>query len=98
MVVMILEACVGSNSLTVRRDTPSRLASVSCVNPRRARHLRAESRRDVLVVAFADGLSPFDPGAVAVQAGRMMLKEIDRHGSKRQELQLRDDLSGRRSG
>jgi predicted ABC-type ATPase len=45
---------------------------------------------------IADGLSPFDPSAVAVRAGRMMLKEIDRHAHSGESFSFETTLSGRR--
>jgi predicted ABC-type ATPase len=45
---------------------------------------------------IADGLSPFDPGAVAVRAGRLMLKEIDRHARSGVSFSFETTLAGRR--
>ena len=45
---------------------------------------------------IADGLSPFDPGAVAVRAGRMMLKEIDRYARRGVSFSFETTLAGRR--
>lgn len=45
---------------------------------------------------IADGLSPFDPSAVAVRAGRMMLKEIDRHARSGESFSFETTLAGRR--
>lgn len=45
---------------------------------------------------IADGLSPFDPGAAAVRAGRMMLKEIDRYARSGLSFSFETTLAGRR--
>jgi predicted ABC-type ATPase len=45
---------------------------------------------------IADGLSPFDPSAVAVRAGRLMLKEIDRHARSGASFSFETTLAGRR--
>ena len=45
---------------------------------------------------IADGLSPFDPGAVAIRAGRMMLKEIDRYAGSGVSFSFETTLAGRR--
>ena len=45
---------------------------------------------------IADGLSPFDPSAVAVRAGRLMLKEIDRHARSGVSFSFETTLAGRR--
>ena len=45
---------------------------------------------------IADGLSPFDPGKVAVRAGRLMLKEIDRHARGGVSFSFETTLAGRR--
>lgn len=45
---------------------------------------------------IADGLSPFDPGAAAVRAGRMMLKEIDRYARSGVSFSFETTLAGRR--
>jgi predicted ABC-type ATPase len=45
---------------------------------------------------IADGLSPFDPGAVAVRAGRMMLEEIDRYARSGVSFSFETTLAGRR--
>jgi predicted ABC-type ATPase len=45
---------------------------------------------------IADGLSPFDPSAVAVRAGRLMLKEIDRHARSGANFSFETTLAGRR--
>ena len=45
---------------------------------------------------IADGLSPFDPSAVAVRAGRLMLEEINRHARSGVSFALETTLAGRR--
>ncbi|MGH9906457.1 MAG: Zeta toxin family protein, partial [Pyrinomonadaceae bacterium] len=45
---------------------------------------------------IADGLSPFDPSVVAVRAGRLMLKEINRHGRSGVSFSFETTLAGRR--
>jgi predicted ABC-type ATPase len=45
---------------------------------------------------IADGLSPFDPSGVAVRAGRLMLKEIDRHARSGASFSFETTLAGRR--
>ena len=45
---------------------------------------------------IADGLSPFDPSGVAVRAGRLMLKEIDRHARGGASFSFETTLAGRR--
>jgi predicted ABC-type ATPase len=45
---------------------------------------------------IAEGLSPFDPGGVAVRAGRLMLKEIDRHADSGASFSFETTLAGRR--
>jgi predicted ABC-type ATPase len=45
---------------------------------------------------IADGLSPFDPSGVAVRAGRLMLKEIDRHARSGESFSFETTLAGRR--
>ena len=45
---------------------------------------------------IADGLSPFDPSAVAVRAGRLILKEIDRHARSGVSFSFETTLAGRR--
>jgi predicted ABC-type ATPase len=44
---------------------------------------------------IASGLSPFDPDAAAVQAGRLMLAEIRRHVERRESFAFETTLSGR---
>ncbi len=43
---------------------------------------------------IAAGLSPFDPDAVAIRAGRMMLVEIDRHAAAGRSFAFETTLSG----
>ncbi|HYO76115.1 MAG TPA: AAA family ATPase [Thermoanaerobaculia bacterium] len=43
---------------------------------------------------IAAGLSPFDPGAAAIRAGRMMLVEIDRHAAAGRSFAFETTLSG----
>ena len=43
---------------------------------------------------IAVGLSPFDPAAAAIRAGRLMLEEIDRHVAARQSFAFETTLSG----
>jgi predicted ABC-type ATPase len=43
---------------------------------------------------IAAGLSPFDPDAVAIRAGRMMLGEIDRHAAEGRSFAFETTLSG----
>jgi predicted ABC-type ATPase len=43
---------------------------------------------------IAAGLSPFDPGAAAIRAGRMMLEEIDRHAAAGRSFAFETTLSG----
>lgn len=43
---------------------------------------------------IAAGLSPFDPGAAAIRAGRMMLAEIDRHAADGRSFAFETTLSG----
>lgn len=45
---------------------------------------------------IADGLSPFDPGLVALRAGRLMLEEINRHARSGASFAFETTLSGRR--
>jgi predicted ABC-type ATPase len=45
---------------------------------------------------IADGLSPFDPAGVAVRAGRLMLKEIDRYTRGGASFSFETTLAGRR--
>ena len=45
---------------------------------------------------IAEGLSPFDPSAVAVRAGRLMLREIDRHARIGESFSFETTLAGRR--
>ncbi|WP_028310931.1 zeta toxin family protein [Derxia gummosa] len=44
---------------------------------------------------IAAGLSPFAPEQAAIQAGRLMLRELDRHFAARQSFALETTLSGR---
>lgn len=44
---------------------------------------------------IAAGLSPFDVGAAAVQAGRLMLQELERHFQARRSFAFETTLSGR---
>src|SRR6516165_2222470 len=44
---------------------------------------------------IAAGLSPFDPSAAAVQAGRLVLSEIGRRVKKRSSFAFETTLSGR---
>ena len=43
---------------------------------------------------IAAGLSPFDPDRVAIQAGRLMLSEIERRVRKRESFAFETTLSG----
>lgn len=43
---------------------------------------------------IAAGLSPFDPDAAALRAGRMMLAEIDRHAAAGRSFAFETTLSG----
>ena len=43
---------------------------------------------------IAQGLSPFDPEAVAIRAGRLMLEEVDRRSAAREDFALETTLSG----
>ena len=43
---------------------------------------------------IAAGLSPFDPDAAALRAGRMMLSEIDRHAAAGRSFAFETTLSG----
>ncbi|HYK03104.1 MAG TPA: zeta toxin family protein [Thermoanaerobaculia bacterium] len=43
---------------------------------------------------IAAGLSPFDPGAAAIPAGRTMLNEIDRHAAAGSSFAFETTLSG----
>lgn len=45
---------------------------------------------------IADGLSPFDPSAAAVRAGRLMLEEINRHVRSGASFAFETTLAGRR--
>jgi predicted ABC-type ATPase len=49
----------------------------------------------VNVDLIAAGLSPFDPNAAAVRAGRLMLSEIDRHVRRGDSFAFETTLSGR---
>ena len=44
---------------------------------------------------IAAGLSPFAPETAALQAGRLMLQELDRHFAARQSFAFETTLSGR---
>lgn len=44
---------------------------------------------------IAAGLSPFDPDAAALRAGRVMLQEIDNHVRRRESFAFETTLSGR---
>lgn len=44
---------------------------------------------------IAAGLSPFAPGIAAVQAGRLMLRELARHFAARESFAFETTLSGR---
>jgi predicted ABC-type ATPase len=58
--------------------------------------LPAESERPIFVNAdlIAAGLSPFDPSAAAMRAGRVMLEEIERHVRNRESFGIETTLSG----
>lgn len=58
--------------------------------------LPVEARLAVFVNAdlIAAGLSPFDPSAAAIRAGRMMLTEIDRHAAAGRSFAFETTLSG----
>ena len=43
---------------------------------------------------IASGLSPFDPGAAAIRAGRTMLAEIDRHAAAGRSFAFETTLAG----
>jgi predicted ABC-type ATPase len=43
---------------------------------------------------IAAGLSPFDPAAAAIRAGRVMLAEIDRHAAEGRSFAFETTLSG----
>ncbi len=43
---------------------------------------------------IAAGLSPFDPGAAAIRAGRLMLTEIDRHAADGRSFAFETTLAG----
>lgn len=47
---------------------------------------------------IADGLSPFNPSAVAVQAGRLMIVEINRYARSGVSFAFETTLAGRRYG
>ncbi|WP_085315501.1 AAA family ATPase [Derxia lacustris] len=44
---------------------------------------------------IAAGLAPFAPETAAIQAGRLMLKELDRHFTARESFAFETTLSGR---
>jgi predicted ABC-type ATPase len=58
--------------------------------------LPAEADLPVFINAdlIAAGLSPFDPGAAAIRAGRMMLAEIDRYAAEGRSFAFETTLSG----
>jgi predicted ABC-type ATPase len=58
--------------------------------------LPAEAALPVFINAdlIAAGISPFDPGAAAIRAGRMMLQEIDRHAATGRSFAFETTLSG----
>lgn len=58
--------------------------------------LPAEAHLPVFINAdlIAAGFSPFDPGAAAIRAGRMMLAEIDRHAAKGRSFAFETTLAG----
>jgi predicted ABC-type ATPase len=58
--------------------------------------LPAEAALPVFINAdlIAAGISPFDPGAAAIRAGRMMLQEIDRHAATGLSFAFETTLSG----
>ncbi len=43
---------------------------------------------------IAAGLSPFDPAAAAIRAGRVMLEEIDRNAAERRSFAFETTLAG----
>ena len=45
---------------------------------------------------IAAGLSPFDPGTVAVRAGRLMIEEIESNVKRKESFAFETTLSGRR--
>jgi predicted ABC-type ATPase len=45
---------------------------------------------------IAAGLSPFIPGIADIRAGRLMLKEIESHGRRRESFAFETMLGGRR--
>lgn len=58
--------------------------------------LPAEAGLPVFINAdlIAAGLSPFDPAAAAIRAGRMMLEEIDRHAAAGLSFAFETTLAG----
>jgi predicted ABC-type ATPase len=58
--------------------------------------LPAEAALPVFINAdlIAAGISPFDPAAAAIRAGRMMLHEIDRHAAAGSSFAFETTLSG----
>jgi predicted ABC-type ATPase len=58
--------------------------------------LPAEAGLPIFINAdlIAAGLSPFDPDAAAIRAGRMMLEEIDRHAAEGRSFAFETTLSG----
>lgn len=59
--------------------------------------LPAEGDLPVFINAdlIASGLSPFDPAAAAIRAGRMLLEELDRHAAEGKSFAFETTLSGR---
>ena len=58
--------------------------------------LPAEAGLPIFINAdlIAAGLSPFDPDAAAIRAGRMMLEEIDRYAAEGRSFAFETTLSG----
>lgn len=58
--------------------------------------LPAEAELPIFINAdlIAAGLSPFQPEAAAIRAGRMMLAEIDRHAAEGRSFAFETTLSG----
>lgn len=54
----------------------------------------AECKNFINADLIAQGLSPFAPDAAAFQAGRLMLKEIDRFAEQRVDFGIESTLSG----
>ncbi|MCX5790351.1 MAG: zeta toxin family protein [Elusimicrobia bacterium] len=55
----------------------------------------AKCREFVNADLIAGGLSPFSPGAAAIEAGRIMLRKIDELAAQRHTFALETTLSGR---